>query len=243
MTDDTAGSDATQFDAFWEASSLDRFNVREFARSLTSYDSDDKELILEYPESPRPLPSPRTRLGRLSRRRHSERAFSGAGLTERDLGVLLSSLRAWNGLEHRGYPSAGATYVTETFCVGFRAASLTGKVAYYDPEMHGLVAVSDEAPSWGEAEASLNAGVVGVPGLLVVLVEFPERATAKYGERGGRFALVEVGAAMQQLSLAVAGSRRLKGVILGGLLDEHWLRTLDLEGTDARVVLGYLVGR
>jgi hypothetical protein len=48
---------------------------------------------------------------------------------------------------------------------------------------------------------------------------------------------------MQQASLAVAGSRRMKGVVVGGLLDSVWLRTLGLVGTDARVVVGYLVGR
>jgi hypothetical protein len=189
------------FDDFWEASSLDRFNVAEFARSLSSYDSDEKELLLQYPDAPLPLPSPRTRLGHIARRRHTERAFSEAGLSERDLGALLASLRAWNGLEHRSYPSAGATYVTEVYCVGFRAGSITGKIAYYDAERHGLVKVG-EAPSWEDAKA-----------------------------------------AMQQLSLAVAESRRLKGVILGGMLDSDWLRTLGLVGTDARVVVGYLVGK
>jgi len=242
MTDDADLPITPLFDDFWEASSLDRFNVVEFARSLSSYDSDDKELLLQYPDAPLPLPSPRTRLGHIARRRHTERAFSEAGLSERDLGALLASLRAWNGLEHRSYPSAGATYVTEVYCVGFRAGSITGKVAYYDAEQHGLVDVG-KAPSWEEARAALNVSVTGNPGVLLVLVAFPGRATAKYGERGGRFALLEAGAAMQQLSLAVAESRQLKGVILGGMLDDDWLRTLGLVGTDARVVVGYLVGR
>ena len=232
-----------RFEEFWEASSLDRFRLAEFARTLNAYDADDKELHLEYPDGPSPLPRPRTRLGALSRRRRSGRAFTATDLNARDLGVLLGGLRAWDGLEHRGYPSAGATYVTETFVVGFHAQGLTGKVAYYDAEAHGLVVVSEKAPTWDEADPTINAGVTGTPSVLVVVVVFPERVTAKYGERGGRFALLEAGAAMQQLSLAVAGARNLKGVVVGGMLDDAWLRILGLSETDARIVVGYLVGR
>lgn len=235
------------FDDFWEASSLDRFNVSAFGRRLTSYDADGKELVLEYPEAASPLPSPRTRLGRIARGRRSARAFSGAGLTDRDLGRLLASVRAWRGLEHRGYASAGATYVTEVFCVGF-SGSLKGRVVYYDPETHGLVTLPHAAPPWEEALALLNTSIEGVPSVLVTLVVFPTRATGKYGERGGRFALLEAGAAMQQLSLAVADSRCLKGVIVGGMPDATWRRILGLDGphldgVDARVAIGYLVGR
>lgn len=39
---------------------------------------------------------------------------------------------------------------------------------------------------------------------MVVAVLFPGRLTGKYSERGGRFALLEAGAVMQQLSLKVA---------------------------------------
>lgn len=239
----TVNDDRARFDDFWEASSLSIFNIGDFSRALSVYEDDDKELLLEYPTSPRPLPSPSTRLGRIARRRHSGRTFSGAEVSERELGALLSSLRAWNGLEHRGYPSAGATYVTEVFCVGFHAASLTGTIAYYDAERHGLVEVSRDAPTWDDVRARANATIDGTPGLLLLFVAFPGRATVKYGERGGRFALLEVGAAMQQVSLAIAESRRLKGVILGGLLDESWVQSLGLGGTDAHIVVGYIIGK
>ena len=235
------------FDDFWEASSLDRFNVTAFGSRLTSYDADGKELVLEYPQAATPLPSPRTRLGRIARKRRSDRKFSGTGLTDRELGALLASVRAWRGLEHRGYASAGATYVTEVFCVGFRGA-IEGQIAYYDPEAHGLVTLPRTAPTWEEAHAMLNTTIEGVPSVLVALVVFPTRATGKYGERGGRFALLEAGAAMQQLSLAVADSRRVKGVIVGGMLDAAWLGILgldksQLDSADARVAVGYLLGR
>lgn len=237
------GDDETLFDKFWESSSLDRFNMQQFARQLNSYDSDTKELLLEFPGAPRPLPLAQTKLNKITKRRKSDRAFSGGQLSLKELGQLLSSFYAWNGLEHRGYPSAGATYVTEVFCVTFNVEKSTGKILYYDPEKHGTVVVSDGAPSWDEASPSLNMNIEGTPSVLVILVSFPERAVAKYGDRGGRFALLETGAAMQQLALQIAGSSKLRGVAVGGMLDEYWKQVLGLKHTSAHIVLGYLVGK
>ncbi len=235
--------DETLFDKFWESSSLDRFNVQEFAQQLNSYDSDDKEFLLEYPNSPQPLPQVRSQANKIAKKRRSDRTFSGKQLSVKELGHLLSSFYAWNGLEHRGYPSAGATYVTEVFCVAFNVERFARKIIYYDPEKHGAVVVSDNAPSWDKASQSLNMNVEGVPNLLLVFVIFPGRAIAKYGDRGGRFALIEVGAAMQQLSLQIADLSNLRGVAVGGMLDEVWKQALGLKQTNAQIALGYLIGK
>lgn len=235
--------DETLFDKFWESSSLDRFNEQQFSQQLNAYDSDDKELFLRYPEAPKPLPLTRSQVNKTAKKRKSDRKFSGKELSLKELGQLLSSFYAWNGLEHRGYPSAGATYVTEVFCVAFNVESHTGKVIYYDPEKHGTVDITNSAPSWDEASKSLNMSIKGEPNVLIILVIFPERAIAKYGERGGRFALLEVGAAMQQLSLQIAESSKMKGVAVGGMLDDVWKKILNLEHTNAQIVLGYLVGK
>ena len=126
--------DETLFDKFWEASSLDRFNIKEFSSLLKSYDSDEKELFLEYPEVPKPLPMARTQINKIAKKRKSDRSFSNKELSSKELGRLLSSFYAWSGLEHRAYPSAGATYVTEVFCVAFNVEGYSGKVIYYDSE-------------------------------------------------------------------------------------------------------------
>ncbi len=235
--------DETIFEKFWEASSLDKFNEQQFSQKLSSYDSDDKELILEYPSEPIALPILKSRINKISKTRKSVRNFDNEELSLKELGLLLSSFKAWNGLEHRGYPSAGATYVTEIFCLAFNVEKYSGKIIYYDPEKHGSVIISDNGPSWDEASKSLNINVVGVPSLLIIFVTFPDRSTTKYGERGGRFALLEVGAALQQLSLQIAESSKLKGVAVGGMQDEVWKRILKLQTTNAHISLGYLVGK
>lgn len=71
MTDDE-----TQFDKFWEASCLDRFNIQQFSQQLNSYDSDNKELFLQYPAAPMLLPVSKTQVNKISKKRKSERTFS-----------------------------------------------------------------------------------------------------------------------------------------------------------------------
>lgn len=233
----------TQFEKFWTASNLDEYNSREFAQQLNAYEEDDKELFLEYPENPVPLLRAPTRVNKVAKKRRSDRAFSGKSMSRRELARMLSSFYAWNGLEHRGYPSAGATYVTEIFGVTFDVKGLPGKIIYYDQENHGMVVVDDNAPSWDTTRPSLNIETAGVPNLLLIFAIFPERAVMKYGDRGGRFALIETGTAVQQLALQIADSSRLRGVAVGGMYDEAWKQILQLKNTDAKIALGYLVGK
>ena len=74
-----------------------------------------------------------------------------------------------------------------------------------------------------------------------MFVLFAERMTDKYGERGGRFALVEVGEAVQSLALRLV-AEDLVGYALGGLVDEPVKRLLRLDGTRAQIALGYACG-
>ena len=232
----------TFFDQFWQASSLDRFNMQQFAVQLNDYDSDNKELILEYSDLPTSLPKVRSQLNKIAERRKSERNFSGKELSRKELGLILSSFYGWNGLEHRSFPSAGATYVTEVYGMAFSVQEYNGKIFYYDPEKHGIVLVG-ASPSWEEVSKTLNINIKGKPSLLLVFIMFPDRVLAKYGERGGRFAMIEVGAAMQQLALQVAESSKFKGVAVGGMLDEVWKSSLGLKNTNAKIALGYLIGK
>lgn len=235
--------DESFFDRFWEASKLDKFNVKQFAQQLNNYDSENKELVLEFPGKIETLPKTRSQLNKIAARRQSSRTFSGQAMTLKELSLLLSSFRAWNGLEHRSYPSAGATYVTEIFCTVFNVESYSGKTLYYDQDKHGVVVVPTKSPTWTEAGKTLNMEIKGTPNLLLTFMMFPDRAISKYGERGGRFALLEVGAALQQLCLQIAESRNLKGVAVGGMLDNFWQQSLGLADSQAHITVGYLIGK
>ena len=227
------------FDDFWLASELDAYNLPEFGQRITAFHGDDKPLRLDYPAAPVSLPQTRrSPLERVAARRRSGREFAERPLHPRELSRLLGSCRAWGGAEHRSFPSAGASYAVELFVVAWRPEA---RMAYYDPIAHGLVILPDPAPAWEEASSRINAPVTGQPAAMVVVVLFAGRLTGKYDERGGRFALLEVGAVMQQLSLAAA-ELGLAGVVAGGLIDNYWAGQLGVAQAGGRVAFGYLVG-
>ena len=79
------------------------------------------------------------------------------------------------------------------------------------------------------------------PALVLIFAVRVGRLAQKYGERGGRFALIEVGHACQNVALRLA-TDGLVGYQLGGILDHDIEELLQLQGTTARVTLGYAIG-
>lgn len=232
------------FDLFWQASELDSFNVQAFASGLNDYDSDQKELNLAYPLAANPLPKARSSINRIAQKRRSQREFGKQPLSVKQISRIMSSFKANDGLEHRSYPSAGATYCTEIYLIPFNLAKPYDKgIYYYDAQQHGLVKVKEKAVKWLDIQPSLNIEVSGIPQAIVLFVSVVDRAVAKYGERGARFALIEAGAAVQQLALQIAASPKLKGVAVGGMYDQQWLQLIGLENRSAKLSLGYLVGQ
>jgi len=236
-------TDESLYDIFWDNTKLDKLTMAKFANQIGSYQPEYKELTLEYPNKPVLLPQVNSKLNKITKKRVSSRDFTNKIMTEKELALIFSSFYAYNGLEHRTYPSAGATYSLEIFCVTYNTAILNNQILYYDSEKRGLVATNNLAPSWEESKALLNFDCGISPNMLIIYAIFPSRVTDKYGDRGGRFALLEAGAAMQQLSLQIAETNSLKGVALGGLLDDIWKSILGLEDTDAQIAFGFLVGK
>jgi SagB-type dehydrogenase family enzyme len=232
------------YDQFWRASAYSPYNLAELARQQDAFNGQQKQAsILTYPQKPLPLPvQKRHPLRNIENRRKSIRTFTGTRLTTADLSNILSSFRSTSDLEHRTYPSAGAMYGLEIFCVTYDVENFTNKLLYYNPDHHAISVVGD-APSWDEASNNCNIDTDGSPQCIILFVSLPERLTAKYGERGGRFALIECGAALQQLTMHVASSKSLAGCPVGGLIDAYWLRQLNLSETSHQVMLGYVCGK
>lgn len=230
------------YDDFAEASALDEFRLIDLARRMDAFNPGTDELRLSYPEAPTPLGRPHSSsFDRLAARRSSRREFGARPISRERFSALLGGAKAWDGPEHRVHPAAGARYAVELFAVCWVVEGWSGQILYYDPVDHGVVVLPGPAPAWEETLPKLGLTVTGTPGCLLVAVIFPDRVTAKYGELGGRFALLEAGAVMQSLSLTVA-AQGLRGVVAGGLQERPWLRTLGLNRTNARLAFGYLVG-
>ena len=232
----------TKFDDFWQASELDAYNIEEFTGQIDTFAGGPKSRsLLTYPSMPINLPKARNRACRVSRRRRSGRSFGRGQLSRRRLAELLAAGQALGSLEHRAYPSAGGIYALEIYVICWRVAGCEKQAYYYNPDLHALSRVA-AAPVWSEVSRKINIEVSGSPQAMVLLVLAGDRLLDKYGERGGRFALIEAGAVLQQLSLNAAATR-LEGVALGGLVDDFWLKLLRLDPKRYKLALGYLCGK
>ena len=227
------------FEEFWEQSSLHSRNISDYGRRMSAYDADTKELRVSYPERANSHKKPKTPLSKITAKRASSRAFSNTFLTARDLLSLMSHLSVLtDDLEHRTYPSAGATYSVETFVLRFDDHS----VNYYDAEKNGLLPIGQHSYEQTDLERVLSISHSGSASALVIFVGLPDRVIGKYSERGYRFMLLEAGAMMQQLALAIAQDKNLAGCAIGGILDTEFLTLLGLGDRNPKLLTGYLVG-
>ena len=233
--------EAPTFALFWENSKLNPRTGEAFARDL---ERDARTAApaaqLLFPSEDLRLPRPTDALADLMRSRVSRRELGPRPLSERQLGALFhafSETDSW----HRMVPSAGGKYPVEVFAFLFRVeGALAGRAVYYNSDHHSLSAVG-ACPPWAEARGALGMTAELSPAAMFAFVGWPGRVLRKYGERGGRFLLIEVGHYAQNLGLRVA-AEKLAGYEVGGLHDDRVRALLGLEGSDAAVALGYAVG-
>ena len=235
-----ASTGADLYELFWENSKLNAATVRVFTARFTSSAALSGSRPLQYAAADVPLARPRDDLAGLMGRRRSARAFSDEPVSPRQLARLFGAFAASPG-GSRTFASAGGTYPVEVFCLLNNVRGpLNGRAVYYNHDRHSLTPVGEIPPWDGYAEA-VNIETSGVPQLVFVFVVVPERTTGKYGERGGRFALIEVGHAAQNLALRLV-KEGMAGCVAGGLYDETFRELLGLESVRAHVALGYVCG-
>lgn len=160
--------------------------------------------------------------------RHSTREFAERPL---DLPTVSQLLWAVGGVNRpdgqRTVPSAGALYPLEVYLVAGDVSGLEAGVYRYDPRAHTLVRTVE-----GDVRARLATAAVrqrwiaSVPVVLVVAAEY-ERTTGKYGDRGVRYAHIEVGAVAQSVYLQ-AGALGLGTTLVGAFDDAEVAKVLGL---------------
>lgn len=173
--------------------------------------------------------------------RTSTRTFAPTPITENDLTAVLGFL-AERPDGHRSYPAAGALYAIGLVAWLFGIDHpLHGHTAQYHPAEHALADLG-KAPAWAdEAIAFTGDPTSDPPPVFLGLFADLDPLHAKYGDRGDRFALLEAGEILQQLSLAVA-ARGLAGYAVGGSIDDRLIALAGLQPVRARFVVGYAFG-
>ena len=228
-------------DDFWEASGLNRLSFAEFARQVVSYDAEPMVVDpLAGSEAAHKLPLKQDRFHRSLQRRRSDRRFTEAPLSQKQLGQLLGSVSE-TGPNQRLYPSAGGLGSVEVFALLDRVESPLGRrMVRYLPAEHALSPLRGELPHERDLDRLCSLEGTAPPLILIFAVRLAEMVT-KYGPRGGRFALMEVGHACQNLALRVSADG-LAGYQLGGVLDGDLEDLLAVGPGRARVTLGYAIG-
>ena len=234
-------SESPTFDLFWENSKFNKYNALQLSNKLNEDARISKTIPqLFYPTEELQLKKPNDKLAKILDKRESKRKFSEYELTEKQLGSLFYGFSQKESMT-RIIPSAGAKYPVEVYAFLFNVRGpLNKKVVYYNPDFHSLSIVND-CGSFQEVNEHCGLRVEGNPSVLFVFVGFVERVTKKYGERGGRFFLIEVGHYAQTLGLRIA-QEKLCGVEVGGIYDDEMKKHLKLENTNALIGLGFACG-
>jgi SagB-type dehydrogenase family enzyme len=201
------------------------------------------------------LPQPVLALGALAEaleRRKSARAFAGE-LSLQELSSLLhhalrvrrvakSDIAPHVKLAFRSYPSPGGLYPTEFYFFLNKVAGVAPCIAHYDARNHLLrVLKAQQGDAFGSAEVQSGESGIRAP-LVCVMTSVPQRATAKYGARGYRMALLEAGHASQNLCLAAQGLG-LGSLVYGAYYDDELAALLDIDGVTETVASVMLLGR
>jgi len=218
----------------WEASALSSAGAAAFAAAVEAYEP--APLGVERFAGPAPevpLRPVHDRFARLLAGRRSERRLGGAPLRHRDLERVLAAVGPTPD-GRRTVAEAGGLDVVHAFAIARRVdGPLGGRVVRYDHRRH---AVADVGPVPADDELRRLFSVPddqALASLVVVLVVDLEAVTRKYGLRGGRFAMQQVGLATANVGLRLAHDG-LPGYVLGGGLDADVLGLLGLGHTGAR---------
>ena len=160
---------------------------------------------------------------RAIKQRRTVRSYAGKPVT---LPLLSRVLWAAQGITEdggfkRAAPSGGALYPIDVYAaVGRRGVQGLKEAVYrYDPPRHALEKQSEGDAREGIARAALRQmWAARAPVILVLTAEY-RRITVKYGERGKRYAMIEVGHIGENIFLQCNALGLSAGII--GAFDDH----------------------
>ena len=184
---------------------------RVLARSRKAY---KKEGTLNLPA---PTLDGDVSLQKTIKHRRTVRSFSDKPLT---VGQLSQILWAAQGItEDRGFkraaPSAGALYPIDVYAVvgNNSVRELSQGVYHYYPPDHSIEKIIDTDAREDIAVASLRQMWMATAPVILVLTAEYGRITVKYGERGKRYAMIEVGHIGQNIFLQCEALGLCAGIV------------------------------
>ena len=187
-------------------------------------------------ESRMNLPSPMLEenmsVGKAIQQRRTVRSFMNKALT---LPQFSQILWAAQGITERGgfkraAPSGGALYPADVYAVvGDKGvAHLAPGIYRYHPDNHSTEKIADGDRRSEVAEASLKQMWMATAAVLFVITAQYSRITVKYGDRGIRYALIEVGHIGQNIFLQCQALGLAAGIV-GAFRDDEVARAIHAQ--------------
>lgn len=191
---------------------------------------------------PEPALTGRISLEEVIAKRRSARRYGRQRVSLAEIGQLLWATQGVTRADgRRAAPSAGALYPLSALLVAERVDDLApGAYAYLPLERRLRLAVRGAVLS-EVAAAALGQDWIGEAAAALAISAVYGKATARYGERGQRYAHLEAGLAAENAHLE-ATALGLRSVLVGAFDDAALARALEL-GSSERPLLLLIVGR
>jgi SagB-type dehydrogenase family enzyme len=146
-------------------------------------------------------------------------------------------------MHRKPYPSGGGLYPVEFYVAILDVAGIAPCLAHYDGIRGDLRVVRDTlslADINGVMTTPFQPGEA--PSVVIFMSGVFQRSTNKYGSKGYKFAMIEVGAAGQTLQL-VSTALRLNSLFWSSFFDDEVERLLGIDGVSESVITAFMVGK
>jgi SagB-type dehydrogenase family enzyme len=195
-------------------------------------------------EDPMNLPAP-TMDGNLNvekaiKQRRTVRSFTNEPLTVDQLSQMLWAAQGVTddrGLK-RAAPSGGALYPIDVYVVAGKNSiqGLVQGVYHYDPPRHSIQKILDTDQREDVAVAALRQMWVAAAPVIFVLTTEYGRITIKYGERGKRYAMIEVGHIGQNIFLQCEALGLAAGIV-GAFYDKEVAKAIHAKNNHEPLII------
>lgn len=176
---------------------------------------------------------PKTAKGNLedtTQQRRSVRQFdSNYQIDLKKLSAILSNIKdhSTTDFPQRGFPSAGALYPSNTYCIINNSSDIAKGLYFFNPKTNCLELLYEKDLS-KEITTAICDKNVSLPTVIFILTNSYYKPCMKYGARGFLYSLMEVGALAQTINLSCI-QNGLECVWLGGFADKAVREILDIN--------------
>lgn len=225
---------------------------RDSIKADNALDVGRAEPFKTYPEAKKiSLPRARWRLHEariipLMQQRRSRRSFSSEPVDPDGLAFLLwcsQGLTAQAGKHYlRTAPSAGALYPIESYVSVQNVEGITSGLYHFDPVSFQLELLVARDIRTEVSRAFLNQRFMERAAVNIIWTAIPKRSLTKYGERGGRYVMMDV-AHICQNTLLAAEALDYGGCPVAAFYDQEVNKMLEIDGVEETAVYAVSIGR